>query len=557
MRNLLTGGLGALTVAATLASSPTPARACGGFFCNNTQPVNQAAERIIFARHDDGEVTALIQIQYSGPSENFAWMLPVQGVPEVGVSSNSAFSRLQAATNPLYQLNTTIEGRCREPRRFFPAGASAPTAGPDADAGAPPVGVLDAGTVGPYDYVVIDVDASVDEPGAEAIAWLRDNGYDVDEFGADMLEVYLEQGMNLLAFRLTKDADAGSIRPVRLSFGAGLPSIPIRPTAVAATDDMGVMVWVLGPHRAIPANYRDLELNDALIDWINPNNNYNDVVTQAANEAGGQGFVTEMAGPALPLAEAIWPEGMANSFDWLRSQNWTIREGELLSELSSFRSLDGMNELLRRHVPVPPGIEEDAFYGCMDCYVSRLTRDIEGLDPTALLEDMRTEVIAPMAETAALFREIPYATRLYTTMSAHEMTMDPVFDFNADLGDVDNVHSADRVIECASGVSLSEAPYRVYLPSGEVVRGVGSEWPFATGDESMPATRRVRRVGTEGEGAVIDDNADRIEATILAHNATVPPPATRFGCSSTSAGANPTGLLGLLALTLFARRRSR
>ena len=36
--------------------------------------------------------------------------------------------------------------------------------------------------------------------------------------------------------------------------------------------------------------------NYTAIDWTNNASNYNDVVTQAANEAGGHGFVTERAG---------------------------------------------------------------------------------------------------------------------------------------------------------------------------------------------------------------------------------------------------------------------
>ena len=84
-----------LVAALVVAAYPAPAHACGGFFCDNSQPVNQAAERIIFSQSPTGEVTAVIQIQYQGPSERFAWLLPVTGSPEIGVSSDAAFSRLQ------------------------------------------------------------------------------------------------------------------------------------------------------------------------------------------------------------------------------------------------------------------------------------------------------------------------------------------------------------------------------------------------------------------------------------------------------------------------------
>ncbi|MCB9622429.1 MAG: DUF2330 domain-containing protein [Sandaracinus sp.] len=102
--------------------------------------------------------------------------------------------------------------------------------------------------------------------------------------------------MNLIAFRLTKSTFSGSVRPIVLTYTGTRPMIPIRPTAMAAADDMGVMVWVLGEHRAIPTNYRHLVIDEARINWLNPGLNYDALITQAADEAGGQGFVTETYG---------------------------------------------------------------------------------------------------------------------------------------------------------------------------------------------------------------------------------------------------------------------
>src|SRR3954469_1847995 len=100
--------VGALALGGS-ALGASPAQACGGFFCSQAQPVNQAAERIIFADNGDGTITAVIQIQYQGPSESFSWLLPIGSVPqgdELGVASDIAFTRLQAATNPQFNLNT-------------------------------------------------------------------------------------------------------------------------------------------------------------------------------------------------------------------------------------------------------------------------------------------------------------------------------------------------------------------------------------------------------------------------------------------------------------------
>lgn len=542
--------------------APTRAAACGGFFCDNSQPVNQAAERIIFSRADDGTVTAVIQILYSGPSERFAWMLPVPGVPEIAISSNTAFARLQTATNPQYQLTTIVEGSCRGDSFVTSAdrgGAADGAAGADAGVEGPPVTVVDSGAVGPYDYVIISVDSTVEDPAAEAVAWLRSNDYDVSEFGADRLGPYLEGGMNLLAFRLTKGNDAGAIRPVVIGFGSGLPSIPIRPTAVAATDDMGVMVWVLGPSRAVPVNYASLELNEALIDWINPNRNYNDVVTRAANEAGGQGFVTEMAGDAAPLGDTIFSASELDAWTAIRTSDWAGRHGDLLTRtMNRYAGFDGMREVLERTLPLPEGVTIEELLACPFCYLDGTAATIAGFDPTVYLAEVDRDVIQPMAATAALFRDAPFVTRLYTTMSADEMTMDPIFDFNADLGPYSNTHTADRIIECSPSISRFDAPWRVELADGTVVRGEGNTWPFSVDEGDLPANIRVRRIGNTGTGTVITDNSTAIAETIAEHNARIPRAVTDGGCS-VGGGGSSAGLLGLLfatAMLAFRRRRS-
>ena len=121
MRSLIRSGVLGIAAWAASAWMPSSALACGGFFCNSAQPVNQAAEGIIFADNGDGTVTAVIQIKYQGPSQSFSWLLPISSVPKVdsdiGVASNLAFQRLQAATNPNYSLTTTIEGTCRQDNR--------------------------------------------------------------------------------------------------------------------------------------------------------------------------------------------------------------------------------------------------------------------------------------------------------------------------------------------------------------------------------------------------------------------------------------------------------
>lgn len=551
--------------AGALASAllPQSASACGGFFCNNSQPVNQSAERILFSVADDGTVTATIQILYSGDSSTFAWVLPVAGSPEVNVSSNAVFTRLQSATNPQYLLTTRIEGSCREGGRggppFASGGGFSDAAAAASDAG-PAVTVVDEGSVGPYDYVVISIDPETPVITDTAVAWLEDNGYQIDAAGAERLQPYLAAGMNLLAFRLTSGASVGSIRPVEITFGPGAPAVPIRPTAVAAIEDMGVLVWVLGRARSIPVNYLDLELNDALINWLSPGPTYDAVVNDAADQAGGQGFVTEFAGDAPPLAETIFAAWELEQFDAWRGQDWSDRESELVANVVyNYASFDGVREAIAATLPLPEGVEVEQVLGCPYCVFPSGT-DIAGFDPVAFLTALDAQVIEPMRRARANFLGHAYLTRFYTTMSADEMDRDPMFAFNPNLPDYSNVHSAERVIECSPSLFFGDAPWRVALPSGETVRGSGGAWPFAAGDGSMPANARIRRMDTEGTGEIIVDNASVIEEALTDHNATIPRTPSGYvasggRCSASPAGHGWLGGLLLLAAGLVLRAR--
>lgn len=544
------------------------AQACGGFFCSATQPVNQAAERIIFASNSDSTVTAVVQIQYSGPSEDFAWVLPVPGIPDVAVSSDLAFQRLQQASNPQYILTTEVEGDCRsevflDNNASFPQGPSGGTGGAGGGGG---VNVLAEGNVGPYDYVVIQPKASYEHVGDVAVEWLVDEGYDVVPPGGDpdavaeLLGSYLREQMNLLAFRLTKGNAAGTIRPIWITYVSERPMIPIRPTAVAANDDMGVMVWVLGENRAVPVNYLGLELNEALIDWSTAGSNYNQVVIAAANEAGGQGFVTERAGPKEDYDQVVFTEGDENAWENLQSSASTGNSVSVLIQSANlYGAWDGYQDAVAPFLPDDVSAED--FASCPECRRDALLP----ISAPLLLMTLADEVIEPMRATQELLDSRPYVTRLYTTMSAPEMDMDPVFDFNPDLPPADNVHNALRVIECDSRMFLGEAPARIELEDGRVIRiAAGAPWPFTAGaDDAPPANAAVLELSTSGPGTVVEDNGDAIDAVIDAHNATVPGPrefefSGGGGCAVGRSGTTPVGgLLFVAVMWLALGRRFR
>jgi RNAse (barnase) inhibitor barstar len=566
-----------------LALDARPAAACGGFFCSQAQPVNQAAERIIFAQNPDASITAVIQILYEGPSENFSWLLPINGVPEsdqLAVASDVAFQRLQFATNPQFNLTTTVEGTCRD--NFGPQGVSA--AGDSAAtpvretcednallAGCDVVNVAASGVVGAFEWTVLSVNPNVEDPVAPTLEWLTQNGYDVTPQGTALMGPYLADGMNLLALRLTKGSDTGSIRPIQITYPAAAPMIPIKLTAVAANEDMGVMAWVLSSARAVPFNYNALELNEARINWFNAALNYEQVVNEAADDAGGNGFVTEFAGPTSQLASVVWQDFEEQTWQQVKGGTYFDFESLFQTVYSNYVNLDGFWDALRRTVTLPDDISFDDFKLCPTCY----SDDLE-FSPTALMAAIESDVIEPMRGVQRLIDQAPYATRLYSTLSASEMTIDPVFVFNPDLPEVSNVHQATRIIECDRGVYQNDAPWRIEFPQGSVIRGTPQTfgaWPDAVADQ--PANFQVLMLADSGDGQVVANNEEAINTALASYNETMPrrdasdQPApyvldqSSGGlCSLPAApGASrsaPLSLgLGLLAAASWARRRRR
>jgi hypothetical protein len=529
------GRIGIAVVALLLCPAMSDrAHAFGGLWSSQRANVRQTGADIIIVDNPDTTVTAVIRIRYEGPSQQFAWVIPVPGTPRVAVSSSTVFDRLDAATAPEYWVEQTVEGMCMppdDPDDALDAGLGSDGAPIDPDATDTPVTALARGSVGPYDHVTIAADPSLEDQADVATEWLTANGYDLTGLDSDVLEPYLSDGYNLLAFKLTSGADAGAIRPVILTYDGELPAIPIRPAAVAAQDDMGIQVWVIGPSQAVPGNYRSLVLNDALIDWLSgrefvvgtapaggdgPVNpyvskpaNYDAVVSAAADEAGGHGFVTELGAPASQFREKVWAPLDDETFTIVSTQSYSDGIDAILAAASYYRGWDGWNEALEGATTLPAETTLEEFARDPEQY-----RGIAQVDTALFLQLLDEQVIEPVAVTAALLYAAPYLTRLYTTLSADEMTVDPAFDYNPDLAQIGNVHIARRSIECSPALHEDDAPWHIELPQGGVVIGKGSsDWPLAVG--SLPANLKVVMLGARGAGDVVEDNSEEIRTTLF------------------------------------------
>lgn len=523
----------ATAVALAINAFPTPSWSCGGFFCSNF-PMNQTSERILFIAEEE-QLSVHVQIQFAGTAEDFAWILPVPSVPQLSVSHNEIFRQLQFATQPTFVLDWPEQSECDF--RMWTLGSEedgAVVVQRDVD-------VVSEDRVGPYETAIIRSE------NAEAILdWLTSNGYQLGELGAELLAPYVEDGFLFLALRLAADSEIGDLQPIAMTYAGGQPMIPIRLTAVATEPDLGVFAWVLGPARAVPINYLHVQINEALIDWFNGGFNYADVVTQAANEAGGQSFVTDYAGTPQIMDRRLFWDDRYDLEALRRIENPPDFVDQLLQQ--GFPRADSqMQALLRRHIPMPQSVLEEgvlevvfrgdvdayreaeengtlvttaeqSFYNNMDSYREYI-REID-FDANVFVASLDEVIVTPLREGQQLFDEHEYLTRLFTTLSADEMTLDPVFAFNPDLDGVDNVRRATARLECPNfnpdDPRLEDIVLVVTLADGREIRSN----PFAQSNPEdprpfeQPAAAVIERMDVSGQPqnirimTAVEDNTD-------------------------------------------------
>ena len=290
---------------AMLTAAPPAAMACGGFFCSQT-PVDQAAERIIFVQEDAETVTSYVEIMYEGDDDEFAWVVPVPAVPDFDVWHSAAFDALDLATQPTFQPPW---GCYPSPEAAADGGGALGGNSRDADEDGDGVQVHLREVVGPFDIAVIESD----DPRA-LIEWLRTNGYRIVPEMEPFIALYTVERMKLTALKLAPGEEVSSIRPIKLTYKAANPLVPLRLTSIAAVPEMGVKIWLLGDNRFGPLNVPDLKVDfDNLVfrPYTWPiQTNYSTLVAKAADVEEGKGFVTEYAGDASALSQQIRDRGL-------------------------------------------------------------------------------------------------------------------------------------------------------------------------------------------------------------------------------------------------------
>ncbi len=364
----------------------SPAWACGGCFgplpTGSVVPTGpgivQTAERVLFVQGGKDNITRVwVEIRYSGPAKDFAWVLPLPAKPKVGVGSSWIFDRLDLATAPRFSLEPLTDENCAiyTPPRGYGADAGSSTdpvngyepggcgysasesagyqvsGGPSgswsgdgavatdsdqtsAKGGRYDVDLLEHDQVGPYSYDIIESKNPVDLKN-----WLESRGYAVPATAEPIIASHVAKGDVFLAVRLKSGAAVNEIRPIALEMQDAEPCVPLRLTSIGAVPDTSVVVYLAGAGRGVPRNTLHVEPNILAFSWLSGAGNYQQLLSAAFDEAAGHAFATEFAGATKGLQV---PESQS-----------------LLRRSSRFGFNDGLYE--PGPALVPPGAPADVF----------------------------------------------------------------------------------------------------------------------------------------------------------------------------------------------------
>ena len=491
-------------------------------------PVDQTGENILFVMDKAaGKVEAHIQIQYMGEPEQFAWVIPVQAIPDFSAGSEVLFSNLLAGTAPIYSLQTVSDCQSNEgdglgcsraslagDGEAFDSGASSASGGFDTDGEQGPT-IVKREIVGAFEIVVLEGGTS-----QELVDWLDENGYAQDPEARPIMEEYLAEGYYFAAAKLLNGAGVDELQPLVLNYDGTQPCVPLRLTRIAAADDMPIRIFTLADGRAVPTGYKHVELNQVLLDWSNNAGNYFDVVIQAIDEAGGLAFITEYAStsdvvPRNALFDQRWdPSIFVGAEEPILGANYTVIDALTTQGLMECFDFAGCSynhpmllPILRNYLPSPPGVAEEDFYECIECFEGSI--DLVAWDGDKFAAALDERIVTPGIHAVELLNTWPTLTRMLTIMSPHEMLADPEFVENSDLPTVQPSHSATQMLPCEGSNKI------VFDDGRELLLTPESSWPSLP---DMPFAERIEVMAPAGAPQVELDNKTTIDDLIRASN---------------------------------------
>ena len=287
-RSALVLGASVAACLLSLAASERSAEACGGCFHPPTQTASDITDERMLLSVSTKQTTLYDQIRYQGNPSSFAWVLPIKGTVDVGLSADVLFASVDTLTatqiTPPPQNCPAPPTDCQGKGSFNSAGAA-----PASDSGGS-VTVTKQENVGPYSTVQLHATDS-----SALNTWLSDNGFSIPDDVKPVIGQYVAEGFDFLAMKLLPNQGVQSMRPVRVTMPGASLSLPLRMAAVGTGATVGITLWVVGDGKYEPQNFPSfhIEDKDLIWDWKVSSSNYTTLRAQNASNLAGKGWEME------------------------------------------------------------------------------------------------------------------------------------------------------------------------------------------------------------------------------------------------------------------------
>ena len=411
----------------------------------------------------------------------------------------------------------------------------------------------------------------------EIAAWVADRGYEANLLNAAILQSYLEENHAILAVEVTPPAYlehlqwVNQLQPIAFTYAGDAITAPLQLAANTGSISGKLTVYIAAERRAILENYLHVHLNQARLSWISlygfslgrsvSPSNYDRILSEAIAEAGYHAFSTEYAVERAARTDPVEsnidleslrnPENLNAFMRDLEYKDMLPRDWLGVGELLDLKLL----QLLRKHIPIPAAVLEEIkreyneidgatilgfywpdpwsderfhayaetqFYSFPDQYEDFYEN--EWFDFSGFADDWVTYIHEPKTKTQQALMDRPYLTRLATFVVPNQTKIDPVFNFNPDLGPVNHLYNLGRLgFECSGGegggYDFSNLIAVVGLEGGQILRyEFGDDWGdtliVSYGDSEIPpaAAHRIEQLSTSGPPVILSRETAVLEA---------------------------------------------
>lgn len=304
------------------------ALACGGCFPPPGEQSSVVTDHRMVMSISKTQSTLYDQIQFTGNPSEFAWVLPIAGTVDVGLSADSFFAALDGLSSVTVRqppTNCPAPQDCNSSSSGASGGFASGAAAPESDDG---VDVLKKEVVGPYETVQL----KSDDPQA-LTTWLTTNGFNIPDDIKPVIAQYVAEKLNFLALRLKPGAGVGSMRPVRVTTQGAGAVLPLRMVAAGTGANVGITLWVISEGRYEPQNFPSFVIrdDDLVWDWATSSSNYKDLRAARTAASGGKAWEIESSLPtsrstvrSRTLGNGFGPNGSATDYLPIEDDNGGI-----------------------------------------------------------------------------------------------------------------------------------------------------------------------------------------------------------------------------------------